>query len=75
MTTPILEVKTSTETQLLYGKGARFAASSDGVVNIRPIDNNAVTVRAIFTATKSRPLNGGDALSVTLSAGDVIELV
>jgi hypothetical protein len=74
MTTPILEIKTASETQLLYGSGARFVAESDCVVTARPIDNNAVTIR-VARCGHAVTLNGGYALSTTLAAGDIIDII
>lgn len=74
MTIPILEIKSGSKTQLLYGSGARYVAESDGILTMRPIDNNAVIVRAIAPVA-CRKLNGGDTLTTALAAGDTIELV
>ena len=74
MTIPILEIKTGASTQLLYGSGARFVATADSIVTMRSIDNNEVTLRAPRRGS-SRTLKGGDTLSTTLTAGEIIEIV
>ena len=71
--TPMLEIHHGAEPLVLYGYGAKFTAETDGIVTIKPVGDTAVTVRVPRRAT-SLPLNGGETLSITVAAGDVIEI-
>lgn len=72
--TPILKLHHSAEPLVLYGSGAKFTAETDGIVTIKPVGDTAVTVRVPRRAT-SLTLNGGESLSLTVAAGDIIEIV
>ncbi|MBZ9741016.1 MULTISPECIES: hypothetical protein [unclassified Mesorhizobium] len=75
MNTPYLSVESDAEPIVLFGSGARFVAAADGIVTVRPVVNdNAVTVRLPGRADVLT-LNSGDRLSITVAAGDVIEIV
>lgn len=72
--TSILEIKRGVESQLLYGPGARFTAETGGVVTLKPIDDNAAVLRVPRRATNLR-MSAGEMMTMTVSAGDIIELI
>ncbi|MGO4637232.1 hypothetical protein AB4Z43_02210 [Mesorhizobium sp. 2RAF45] len=74
MTTPILEIRRGDESQLLHGTGARFVAEADGIVTVKPIDDNAVVLRVPRRATSLR-MSAGETMTMTVSPGDTIELI
>jgi len=73
VTTPMLEIK-GADSLVLYGSRARFTATADGVVTIKPVGDRDVAVRVPRRAT-SLQMNAGETLSITVAEGDVIELV
>ncbi|RWM26897.1 hypothetical protein [Mesorhizobium sp.] len=72
--TPMLAIIRNGEPHVLYGPGAKFAAEADGIITLRPVGDHAVSVRVPRRATTLR-MQGGETLTLTVAAGDIIELV
>ncbi|MBZ9904788.1 hypothetical protein LB557_02040 [Mesorhizobium sp. BR115XR7A] len=73
-TTPYLAIEhKGGEPLVLFGSGARFTAAADGILTVRPVGDVPVPVRFLSRGTNLR-MNGGESLSITVAAGDIIEI-